>query len=173
MTVNRTKHKGGIVILSLAFAGLICSCKTNESEKEASTSATAAPISSEKFQSLDDDSDGKLSSVEITSAAHDSVLGTLDEDGNGKISANEWNSVTHDFPQPVERFNHIDKDDDGHIDQSEAVEFVTDHVHYSSSYGLVDGDGDKMIGEDELRENDPAILSMTILSIPWPHTAGS
>ncbi len=147
-----------LLILASLASLLSFSCVTHNKK-------AIAPVQS-TFEIRDLDRDGHLTHHEIASHSHNTVLREHDTDQDGHLSQGEWDAIPHTHEDPDTHFNHIDKNDNGMIEPDEAIKFVTDHVHYTKAFEVVDENDSNSVSEKELYAKEPSMLYLTVLSLP-------
>lgn len=114
----------------------------------------------------DRDKDGELSERELTLQEHRKQLEIYDLNDDKKISKEEWKAANQKDQKRAEKFFLIDKDDDGEIDEEEALRFLKERISVESTY--VDAKSDEAANtvEDKISENAPSEVRFTLFSIP-------
>ncbi len=109
----------------------------------------------------------ELSPRDLSLKNHREELKIYDLDEDGRISEDEWKAANKKNPERNDKFNLIDKDKDGQIDDNEAVTFLMQRLSVESTYvGESDDNGTEVIIEDGVEENAPSEVRFTLFSIP-------
>ncbi|MDF1737593.1 MAG: hypothetical protein P1U86_00425 [Verrucomicrobiales bacterium] len=109
----------------------------------------------------------ELSPRDLALKDHHEQLKIYDLDLNGKISEEEWKAANKKNPDRNGKFNLVDKDKDGEINDDEAIKFLMQRISVESTYvGESDDNGTENVIEDGIEENAPSELRFTLFSIP-------
>ena len=115
----------------------------------------------------DRNEDGKLSDRELALQDHRRQLEIYDLNRDKKISEEEWKAANKEDRTRDDKFFLVDKDEDGEIDEEEAVGFLMDRISVASTYVDATGDESTDVTENEIQENAPAEVRFTLFSIPF------
>lgn len=150
-----------IFLTPLALVGVMCAggCRTLDEQ----TSPNA--IDPTTFAMADRNDDGKLSPEELARYRHREALAEFDLNGDNLISSSEWAAAKPSAGEQDEHFNRLDKDGDGHVAESEAVLFVTEHVSFSDIFEKLDRNSDEHLHWEELAQGEPDSFNITLFSL--------
>lgn len=123
------------------------------------------PIS-EPVAKADLDEDGDLSDRELALRDHREKLKLYDLNHDNQISEDEWKAANKDAPERNGKFNLIDKDQDGEINEDEAMNFLMERISVGDviSESAAGEAGDTI--ESDIEENAPSEVRFTLFSIP-------
>ena len=110
--------------------------------------------------------EGKLTLREMALQSHREQMEIYDLDGDGNISEKEWKAATKEDLARSEKFFLVDEDEDGKIDENEAIGFLMDRISFSSTYLDATGDENADLIKDDIKEAAPSELRVTLFSIP-------
>ncbi len=147
--------------------------KALEAQEKSIISATEVSPKTEKVveEANQAESDKKkekeLSPRDLALKDHHEQLKIYDLDLNGSISEEEWKAANRKNPDRNGKFNLVDKDKDGEINDDEAIKFLMQRISVESTYvGESDDNGTEIVIEDGIEENAPSELRFTLFSIP-------
>lgn len=110
--------------------------------------------------------DGEPTLRELALRDHRRQLEIYDLDDDSAISEDEWKAANRDDLARGEKFFLVDKNEDGKIDEDEAVRFVMERVSLASTYlDVTEEDGSDFL-ENEIKEHAPSEVRFTLFSIP-------
>jgi|APTNR8051073442_1049403.scaffolds.fasta_scaffold09764_4 hypothetical protein len=117
----------------------------------------------------DRNKDGDLSERELALQDHRKQLEIYDLNDDKKISKDEWKAANLKDQKRGEKFFLIDKDEDGEIDEEEALRFLKERISVDSTYvdAKSDEDGNGNAVEDKISDNAPSEVRFTLFSIPF------
>ncbi len=98
--------------------------------------------------------------------SHREQLEIYDLDHDNQISEEEWKAANEDDLARGEKFFVVDKNEDGEIDENEAVGFLMERVSLSSTYLDATSDENADITRGDIKEHAPSELRVTLFSIP-------
>lgn len=121
---------------------------------------------SETVDESDLNDDGNLSGRELALKDHREKLKVFDLNHDNQISEEEWKAANKDAPERNGKFNLIDKDQDGEINEDEAVNFLMERISIEDtvSESATGEEGDAI--ESDIEENAPSEVRFTLFSIP-------
>ncbi|MDF1657538.1 MAG: hypothetical protein P1U58_07990 [Verrucomicrobiales bacterium] len=114
----------------------------------------------------DRNDDGKLTEREVALHDHRAQLSIYDLNDDKKISNEEWKAANREKRERNEKFFLVDKNEDGQIDEDEAIRFVMERISLSSTYIDAAKDENADIIEDAVEEEAPSEVRVTLFSIP-------
>ncbi len=115
----------------------------------------------------DRNADGELSERELALQDHREQLKIYDLNGDKKISEEEWKAANKEDRERNDKFFLVDKDEDGEIDEEEAVGFLMERISVGSTYVDATGDENTNVIDNEIEENAPTEVRFTLFSIPF------
>lgn len=98
--------------------------------------------------------------------SHREQLEIYDLNHDNVISEEEWKAANEDDLARGEKFFVVDKNEDGEIDENEAVGFLMERVSLSSTYIDATSDETTDITRGDIKEAAPSELRVTLFSIP-------
>lgn len=114
----------------------------------------------------DRNKDGELSERELALQDHRKQLEIYDLNDDKKISKDEWKAANQKDQKRAEKFFMIDKDEDGEIDEDEALQFLKERISVESTYVDAKSEESGNALEDKISENAPSEVRFTLFSIP-------
>lgn len=114
----------------------------------------------------DRNKDGGLSERELALQDHRKQLEIYDLNDDKKISKDEWKAANLKDQKRGEKFFLIDKDEDGEIDEEEALRFLKERISVDSTYVDAKSDQSGNATEDKISDNAPSEVRVTLFSIP-------
>ncbi len=121
----------------------------------------------EKFDKRDANGNGKLTPEEVAEYSHRQLLSRYDLNNDSYISPDEWKAAYPSKEESDAHFNRIDKNADGKIASSEAVLYVTEHIHYSNHFKDLDENDDNNLHFKEFAESEPSFWNITVFSLKF------
>ena len=138
---------------------IISATEVSPKTEEASDKASAKEGEEKKEKAL--------SPRDLSLKNHHEELKIYDLDEDGRISEDEWKAANKKNPDRNGKFNLIDKDKDGQIDDNEAVTFLMKRLSVESTYvGESTDNGTENIIDDGIEEHAPSEVRFTLFSIP-------
>ena len=117
-------------------------------------------------EEADRDSDGELSERELALQDHRKQLEIYDLNDDKKISREEWKAANSKDRKRAEKFFMIDKDEDGEIDEDEALRFLKERISIDSTYVDAKSEDSGKATEDKISDAAPSEVRFTLFSIP-------
>jgi len=114
----------------------------------------------------DRNKDGDLSERELALQDHRKQLEIYDLNDDKKISKDEWKAANQKDQKRGEKFFLIDKDEDGEIDENEALGFLKDRISVESTYVDAKSEDSGNATEDKISDAAPSEVRVTLFSIP-------
>ena len=98
--------------------------------------------------------------------SHREQLEIYDLNHDNQISEEEWQAANEDDLARGEKFFVVDKNEDGEIDENEAVGFLMERVSLSSTYIDATTEDGADITRGDIKDHAPSELRVTLFSIP-------
>lgn len=117
-------------------------------------------------EEADRDNDGELSERELALRDHRKQLEIYDLNDDKKISKEEWKAANSKDRKRAEKFFMIDKDEDGEIDEDEALRFLKERISIDSTYVDAKSEDSGKATEDKISDAAPSEVRFTLFSIP-------
>ena len=114
----------------------------------------------------DRNKDGELSERELALQDHRKQLEMYDLNDDKKLSKDEWKAANAKDQKRAEKFFMIDKDEDGEIDEDEALRFLKERISIDSTYVDAKSEESGNAIKDKISDNAPSEVRFTLFSIP-------
>lgn len=128
-------------------------------------SADGIPASVDPVEA-DPDKEEKMTLRELAIQSHREQMAIYDLDGDNQISEEEWKAANGEDLARGEKFFLVDEDENGKIDENEAIGFLMERVSLSSTYLDATDDESVDVTRDEIKKHAPSELRVTLFSIP-------
>ncbi len=97
---------------------------------------------------MDVNGDGRVDEQELREEIKRIAFASMDQDGDGFVSKEEWLAADQE-KTALERFDSIDTNKDGRIDQLEFADFVKEDMTRRKLFENLDADGSGYLTHDE------------------------